>query len=48
MAIIAGEEAERLARDMTEHTERPAQLVAMVRSEEVVPTTEEPRPLAQP
>jgi len=47
VAIIAGEEAERLARDTTEHTERPAQLVAMARSEEMMPTPEQARPLAQ-
>jgi lipopolysaccharide/colanic/teichoic acid biosynthesis glycosyltransferase len=47
VAIIAGEEAERLARDVREHTERPAQLVAVARPDEVLPTPDEPRPLAE-
>jgi lipopolysaccharide/colanic/teichoic acid biosynthesis glycosyltransferase len=47
VAIIAGEEGDRLARDVREHTERPAQLVAIARPDEVLPTADEPRPLAE-
>ncbi|MGD0983634.1 MAG: sugar transferase [Acidimicrobiales bacterium] len=47
VAIVAGEEAERLVRDVGEHTERPAQLVAVVQPDDIMPTPEEPRPLAQ-
>jgi lipopolysaccharide/colanic/teichoic acid biosynthesis glycosyltransferase len=47
VAIIAGEEAERLARDATGHMERPALLVAVARSDEVMPTPGQPRPLAE-
>ena len=47
VAIVEGEEAERLARDIREHTERPAQLIEMVRPDDVMPTTGQPRPLLQ-
>jgi lipopolysaccharide/colanic/teichoic acid biosynthesis glycosyltransferase len=47
VAITAGEEAERLARDTQEHTERPAQLVATVTPDDIMPTPDQPRPLAQ-
>jgi lipopolysaccharide/colanic/teichoic acid biosynthesis glycosyltransferase len=47
VAIVAGEEAERLERDMGGHTERPAKLVAVASADEVLPTPDEPRPLAQ-
>jgi lipopolysaccharide/colanic/teichoic acid biosynthesis glycosyltransferase len=46
-AIIAGEEAERLARDTKDHTERPAQLVAVARFDEVMPRPDQAWPLAQ-
>ncbi len=47
VAIVDGEEAERLARDIREHTERPAQLIAVARPDEVMPTPDQPRPLSQ-
>ena len=47
IAIVEGEESERLARDTTEHTERPAQLIAVARPDDVMPTPDQPRPLAQ-
>jgi lipopolysaccharide/colanic/teichoic acid biosynthesis glycosyltransferase len=47
VAIIAGEEAERLARDTKEHTERPAQLIEVVSSNDMMPTADHPRPLAK-
>jgi lipopolysaccharide/colanic/teichoic acid biosynthesis glycosyltransferase len=47
IAIVAGEESERLARDAQGLTERPAQLVAMARPDDVMPTTDQPGPLAQ-
>jgi len=47
VAVIDGEEADRLARDIKEHTERPAQLVAVARSDEIMPTSDQAWPLAQ-
>jgi lipopolysaccharide/colanic/teichoic acid biosynthesis glycosyltransferase len=47
VAVVAGEEAERLARDTQEHTERPAKLIEIVRPDDVMPTPDQPRPLAQ-
>ena len=47
VAVIAGEEAERLTRDLAGHIERPAQLVALAACDEVMPTFEQARPLAQ-
>ena len=46
IAIVAGEESERLARDMREHTERPAQLLAVAQPDDAMPTPEEAKPLA--
>jgi len=47
VAIVSGGEAERLARDTKEHTERPAKLIEMVAPDAVMPTPEQPYPLAQ-
>jgi lipopolysaccharide/colanic/teichoic acid biosynthesis glycosyltransferase len=47
VAIVAGEEAERLSRDTQEHTERPAKLIATMRPDDVMPTPDQPRPLAR-
>ncbi len=47
IAIVAGEESDRLARDTQGLTERPAQLVAVARPDDVMPTPDEPGPLAQ-
>jgi len=47
VAIVAGEEANRLRRDIKERTERPAQLLTVVQPEDVVPTPDQPRPLWQ-
>jgi len=46
VVIVAGDEAERLARDMKGRMERPARLVAMAHSDDVMPTPGEARPLA--
>ena len=43
----AGEEAERLARDTDQRTERPVQLVAVAQMQEVMPAPGQARPLAQ-
>jgi lipopolysaccharide/colanic/teichoic acid biosynthesis glycosyltransferase len=45
VAVVAGEESDRLRRDIKERTERPAQLLEVVQPEEVIPTPAEPRPL---
>ena len=45
VAIIAGEEAERLTRDAAGRTERPALLVAVATYDEVMPTSDQPSPL---
>ena len=47
IAIVAGEESERLKRDTAEHTERPAQLIAVAQPADVMPTLAEPKPLEQ-
>jgi lipopolysaccharide/colanic/teichoic acid biosynthesis glycosyltransferase len=47
IAIVAGEESDRLARDTQGLTERPAQLVAVARPDDVMPTPDQPGPLAQ-
>jgi lipopolysaccharide/colanic/teichoic acid biosynthesis glycosyltransferase len=47
IAIVAGEESDRLARDTQGLTERPAQLVAVARPDDVMPTPDEPGPLAR-
>ncbi len=47
VAVVAGEESERLRRDIKEHTERPAQLLEVVQPEDVLPTPAAPRPLWQ-
>jgi exopolysaccharide biosynthesis polyprenyl glycosylphosphotransferase len=47
VAIIAGEEGERLAKAMSEHTERPVQVVGVARPDEVMPTADQAWPLAQ-
>ena len=47
VAVVAGEEAERLARDTQAHTERPAKLFATVQPDDVMPTPDQPWPLAQ-
>jgi lipopolysaccharide/colanic/teichoic acid biosynthesis glycosyltransferase len=47
IAIIGGEESDRLRQETSGHTERPAQLMAVVRVEEVMPTPDRPRPLVQ-
>jgi lipopolysaccharide/colanic/teichoic acid biosynthesis glycosyltransferase len=47
IAIVAGEESERLIRDTQGATERPAQLIAVARPDEVMPTTDQLAPLAQ-
>ena len=47
VALIDGEEADRLARDIKEHTERPALLVAVARPDDVMPTPDQAWPLAQ-
>jgi lipopolysaccharide/colanic/teichoic acid biosynthesis glycosyltransferase len=47
IAIVAGEESDRLARDIRGLTERPAQLVAVARPDDVMPTPDQPGPLAQ-
>jgi lipopolysaccharide/colanic/teichoic acid biosynthesis glycosyltransferase len=47
IAIVAGEESDRLARDTQELTERPAQLIAVARPDDVMPTPDQRRPLAQ-
>jgi lipopolysaccharide/colanic/teichoic acid biosynthesis glycosyltransferase len=47
IAIVAGEESERLARDTQGPTERPAQLIAVARPDDVMPTPDQPSPLAQ-
>lgn len=47
IAIVEDEESERLLRDTTKHTERPAQLIALAQPDDVMPTPDEPRPLEQ-
>lgn len=47
VAVVSGDEAERLQRDIGEHTERPAQLVAIVNCDSVLPTPDQEWPLAQ-
>ncbi|MGD0287028.1 MAG: sugar transferase [Acidimicrobiales bacterium] len=47
IAIVAGEESERLTRDTQGPTERPAQLIAVARPDDVMPTLDQPGPLAQ-
>jgi len=47
VAVVAGEEAERLERDTQAHTERPAKLFATVQPDDVMPTPDQPWPLAQ-
>ena len=47
IAIIAGDESDRLRQETSGHTERPAQLMAVVRVEDVMPTPDRPRPLVQ-
>ena len=47
IAIVAGEESDRLARDLQKPTERPAQLIAVARPDEVMPTSDQPAMLAQ-
>ncbi len=47
IAIVEGEESERLVRDITKHTERPAQLISLAQPDDVMPTPDEPRPLEQ-
>ena len=47
VAIVAGEEANRLVRDTQQLTERPALLVAVARPDDVMPTPDESMPLAQ-
>ncbi len=47
IAIVAGEESERLVRDTQELTERPARLIEVARPDDVMPTPDQPRPLAQ-
>jgi lipopolysaccharide/colanic/teichoic acid biosynthesis glycosyltransferase len=47
IAIVAGEESDRLARDMQGPTERPAQLIAVARPDDIMPTPGQPGPLAQ-
>jgi len=47
VAVVAGEEAERLTRDSRQHTERPVQLITTAGPDEVMPTPEQDAPLAQ-
>jgi len=47
IAVVAGEESDRLVRDTQQLTARPAQLIKVAQPDEVMPTSEEPRPLAQ-
>jgi len=47
IAIVAGEESARLTRDSKGAMERPAQLVAVARPDDVMPRPGQPRPLAQ-
>jgi lipopolysaccharide/colanic/teichoic acid biosynthesis glycosyltransferase len=47
IVIVAGEESNRLARDTQGLTERPVQLIAVARPDDVMPTTDHPVPLAQ-
>ncbi|MGO9963176.1 MAG: sugar transferase [Acidimicrobiales bacterium] len=47
IAIVAGEESERLARDTQGPTERPVQVVALARPDDVMPTPDQAGPLAQ-
>jgi len=47
VAIVAGEEANRLVRDTQQLAERPALLVAVARPDDVMPTPDEPMLLAQ-
>jgi len=47
IAIIAGDESDRLLRETSGHTERPARLIAAVGIDEVMPAPDRPRPLAQ-
>jgi lipopolysaccharide/colanic/teichoic acid biosynthesis glycosyltransferase len=47
IAIVAGEESDRLARDTQGPTERPAQLIALAQPDDMMPTPDRPRPLAQ-
>jgi lipopolysaccharide/colanic/teichoic acid biosynthesis glycosyltransferase len=47
LAIVADDESDRLVRDAKGAMERPAQLVAVARPDEVMPTPDQPRPLAQ-
>jgi lipopolysaccharide/colanic/teichoic acid biosynthesis glycosyltransferase len=47
IAIVAGEESDRLVRDTREPAERPAQLVEVARPDDVMPTPDQPKPLAQ-
>ncbi len=45
IAIVEGEESERLVRDTREITERPAQLIEVARPDDVMPTSDQSRPL---
>jgi lipopolysaccharide/colanic/teichoic acid biosynthesis glycosyltransferase len=47
IAVVAGEESERLARDTQGPTERPVQVVALARPDDVMPTPDQQGPLAQ-
>ncbi|MGA2804854.1 MAG: sugar transferase [Acidimicrobiales bacterium] len=47
IAIVADEESDRLLRDTKLPTERPAQLVAVARPDDVMPTPDQPVPLAR-
>jgi lipopolysaccharide/colanic/teichoic acid biosynthesis glycosyltransferase len=47
IAIVAGEESDRLERDTQGLIERPAQLIAVARPDDVMPTPDQPRPLAE-
>jgi lipopolysaccharide/colanic/teichoic acid biosynthesis glycosyltransferase len=47
IAVVAGEESDRLVRDTQGPTERPALLVAVARPDDVMPTPDEPMLLAQ-
>lgn len=47
IAVVSGDESDRLRRETDGRTERPAQLIEVLRPEEVMPTPDRPRPLAQ-
>jgi lipopolysaccharide/colanic/teichoic acid biosynthesis glycosyltransferase len=47
IALVAGDESERLARDILGPTERPAQLIAMAHPDDMMPSADQPAPLAE-